>query len=89
LASRLPLVLIWIITPKVYSPHRETISPGIRFTSRALFMIMKGFIPGMGPKSFVIMGASPECVNGVIRVVDEVALVGVFHDRGQFGANSA
>jgi len=52
-------------------------------------MIMKGFIPGMGPKSFVIMGASPECVNGVIRVVDEVALVGVFHDRGQFGANSA
>jgi len=47
-------------------------------------MIVKGFIPGMGTRSFVIMGASPECVNGVIRVVDEVALAGVFHDRGQF-----
>lgn len=52
-------------------------------------MIVKGFIPGVGTRSFVIMGVSPECVNGVIRVVDEVALVEVFHDREQFGANSA
>ena len=52
-------------------------------------MIPKGFIPSSGAKSFAIMGGSLECVNDVIRVMDEVVPVGAFHDDGQFGANSA
>jgi len=49
-------------------------------------MIPKGLIPSSGAKSFAITGTSPECVNGGTRVVDEVVLVEVFHDRGQFWA---
>jgi len=51
-------------------------------------MIAKDLIPGMGTRSFVIIDSSFGCVNGVIRVVDEVVSVRVFHDRGQLGANS-
>jgi len=41
-------------------------------------MIPKGFIPSSGTKSFAIMGGSLECVNDVIRVMDEVVPVGAF-----------
>ena len=38
----------------------------------------EGFYPQFGGKSFAIMGGSLECVNDVIRVMDEVVPVGAF-----------
>jgi hypothetical protein len=43
-----------------------------------LFHDHEGFLVWADYKSFVIMDGSLECVNDVIRVVDEVAPVGAF-----------